>query len=248
MFERILLENAANGRRRPWTVAVSFFLQCGLVGILMLIPLIYTEALPRMLRLTILGPPIGSPAPPGKEEPRIQPARSSPPKLEQQMLLAPTKIPGRVVDTDEHTPSEHFLTESGPIRVPGGTGSGEGIDRILNLIGSRPEPPAQTSKTTNPETVRRIRVGVMEQAKLIHQPKPVYPEIAIKTRTSGTVRLAAVISETGEIEELRVLQGHPWLVKAAVDAVQQWRYRPTFLNGVPVKVETTIDVIFTLSQ
>ncbi len=248
MFERILLENAANGRRRPWTVAVSVLFQCALVGILMLIPMIYTEALPRMLRLTILSPPQGSPAPPEREEPRIQPARPSPPKLEQQMLLAPTKIPDKVIDTAEPTPPGHLLTEGGPIRVPGGTGSGEGIDRILNLIGPRPEPPAQAAKTTNPEPVRKIRVGTMEQAKIISQPKPVYPQLAKQARISGTVRLAAIISEAGNIEELRVLQGHPLLVQAAVDAVQQWRYRPTFLNGVPVKVETTIDVIFTLSQ
>src|SRR5262249_62177502 len=74
------------------------------------------------------------------------------------------------------------------------------------------------------------------------------PPLARQTRISGTVRLHAIISKSGSVESLEVLSGHPLLVRAAMDAVQQWKYKPTLLNGEPVEVDTTIDVIFSLNQ
>ena len=86
----------------------------------------------------------------------------------------------------------------------------------------------------------------MQSARLLNQARPVYPPLARQARVQGTVRLEAVISKEGAIEELKVLNGHPLLVQAALDAVKQWRYQPTQLNGVAVEVITTIDVNFTL--
>jgi protein TonB len=60
--------------------------------------------------------------------------------------------------------------------------------------------------------------------------------------------LHALIAKDGTVQQLEVMSGHPLLVQAALDAVKQWRYRPTLLNGEPVEVDTTIDVIFTLNQ
>jgi protein TonB len=77
---------------------------------------------------------------------------------------------------------------------------------------------------------------------------PVYPPIALAARIEGTVRLAATISRTGSIENLRVASGPAMLHQAALNAVQSWRYRPYILDGQPVEVETTVDVIFTLSR
>jgi protein TonB len=88
----------------------------------------------------------------------------------------------------------------------------------------------------------------VQQAMLVSQPRPLYPPLAKQARIQGVVRLEAVISKSGTIEELKVISGHPLLVQAALDAVRQWRYRPTFLNNEPVEVATTIDVNFTLSQ
>jgi protein TonB len=76
--------------------------------------------------------------------------------------------------------------------------------------------------------------------------KPVYPPIARITRTQGIVVLEAVINKEGTIDTLRVLSGHPVLAQAAMDAVKQWRYRPTILNGDPIDVLTTVTVTFTL--
>ena len=78
--------------------------------------------------------------------------------------------------------------------------------------------------------------------------QPQYPPLARQTRISGTVRLHAIIGKNGAVEQLEVLSGHPLLVQSALDAVKQWRYQPTQLNGEPVEVDTTIDVIFSLNQ
>ena len=77
---------------------------------------------------------------------------------------------------------------------------------------------------------------------------PRYPPIALASHTQGTVVLQAVISKNGTIENLRVISGSPLLQQAAIDAVSQWRYRPYLLNGQPVDVETSINVVFGLSQ
>ena len=84
------------------------------------------------------------------------------------------------------------------------------------------------------------------EGSLIYRVQPEYPPLAQQARIQGTVLLHAVIDREGKIENLQVLGGHPLLVKAALKAVQQWRYRPYYLNGQPVEVETEITVHFTL--
>jgi protein TonB len=81
----------------------------------------------------------------------------------------------------------------------------------------------------------------------VHQVKPNYPPLARQARVQGSVVLQAVISKDGTIQNLRVVSGHPMLVQSALDAVKQWRYKPYFLNGEPVEVETSITVNFTLA-
>jgi protein TonB len=81
-------------------------------------------------------------------------------------------------------------------------------------------------------------------AEAVSQPRPVYPELALRMRVSGVVELEGVIGTDGRLRELRVLRGHPLLVAAALDAVRHWVYRPTLLNGVPVEVIAPISVAF----
>jgi protein TonB len=90
--------------------------------------------------------------------------------------------------------------------------------------------------------------GQVEAAKLIYHPAPLYPPLARMARIQGTVRLQAVIGTNGTIQNLQVLSGHPLLVNSAMQAVAQWRYQPTLLNGEPVEVQTEIDVNFILSE
>jgi protein TonB len=90
--------------------------------------------------------------------------------------------------------------------------------------------------------------GNVQSANLINQVRPTYPPLAKAARVQGTVKFEAVIGKDGSIQNLHMISGPPLLVQAAMQAVQQWKYRPTLLNGEPVEVITTIDVNFTLSQ
>ncbi len=100
-----------------------------------------------------------------------------------------------------------------------------------------------------PDGTRRITIGGnVQQAKLISQPRPVYPALAKQARIQGVVQMQALIAADGTIKDLGVISGHPLLVPAALEAVRQWAYEKTLLNGEPVEVMTHIDVNFTLSQ
>jgi len=95
---------------------------------------------------------------------------------------------------------------------------------------------------------RRSAEGRTGRKKIVRQVTPVYPPLARQTRISGIVRLEAVISLNGSIESLQVMSGHPLLTRAALDAVRQWVYQPTLLNGEPVEVVTQIEVNFKLAE
>lgn len=105
-----------------------------------------------------------------------------------------------------------------------------------------PPPPASDGE-------RRIRVGSAPQgSNLLFKVDPAYPPLARQARIQGTVRLRAVIGKDGRVRDVQLLRGHPLLAPAALDAVKDWAYRPTLLNGQPVEVLTEIDVPFTLTQ
>ena len=139
--------------------------------------------------------------------------------------------------------------------VPGGVPGGQLGGVLGGIIGSvptaapPPPPPPPVKEAPKPVRPQRIRVGGnVQQAKLIRQPKPVYPPLAKQARIQGVVRLNAIIGKDGTIQNLPVISGHPLLVPSAIEAVKQWVYQPTLLNGEPVEVVTQIDVNFTLSQ
>ena len=119
---------------------------------------------------------------------------------------------------------------------------------IGGILSSTPSA-AAVPKLVAPVPTKRIRVsqGVTE-GRLIQKIEPKYPPIALSARIQGQVLLSAIISKTGEIQNLTLVSGHPLLVPAAIAAVQRWRYRPFLLNGEPVEVETTITVNFELSH
>jgi TonB family protein len=101
--------------------------------------------------------------------------------------------------------------------------------------------------TSLPNCPNCIRVGGdAQQAKLVRQPNPAYPPLAKQARVEGTVKLDAVIARDGTIQNLKVVSGHPLLVPAALEAVKQWVYQPTIVNGEAVEVVTQINVNFAL--
>jgi protein TonB len=238
MFEDSLLEYGGRLKtKKPLTVFASFVIQTVVVGIMVLIPLIYTEALPRHQLMSFLTapPPPPPPPPPPATAPRV---RVVPRVVQQpQEMVQPRAIPKEVAIIREDP-----LPPPGPVGgvvggVAGGIPGGSAGGVLGGIIAAAPPPPP-------PE---RIRVGgQVQSAKLVNQARPTYPPLARQARIQGTVRLEAVISKNGAIEELKVVSGHPLLIQSAQAAVLQWRYEPTLLNGVPVEVITTIDVNFTL--
>src|SRR3984885_5768126 len=243
MFEDMVVSSANPSKtNKPWTVVLSMVAQVVFLGILILIPLIYTEALPRASLATLLvAPPPPPPPPPPPVAAQVVHIKPQVHLMDAGKLVAPKVIPKEVKIIKEDAPDMNAGMQGG---VPGGVAGGSMggvIGGVIGGMGGAPPPPKPTAS--------RIRQGGSVQAALlINRVQPVYPPLARQTRISGTVRLHAIISKSGSVESLEVLSGHPLLVPAAMDAVQQWKYKPTLLNGEPVEVDTTIDVIFSLNQ
>ncbi len=243
MFEDSLIESGGRLRsRRGRTTALSFILQGILLGILILIPLIYTEALPRQQLMTFLVAPPPPPPPPPPAAAPVKVVRQVVSEMTNGQLRTPTKIPEKVqmIKEEEAPPVSSIGGVVGG--VPGGVPGGQMGGVIGGIISSTP---VAVPRVATPQRVR-VSQGV-SQGLLIHQVRPTYPPLARQARIAGTVVLQAVISKDGTIQGLHVVSGHPMLAPAAVEAVKQWRYKPYFLNGEPVEVETQITVNFTLS-
>ena len=140
------------------------------------------------------------------------------------------------------------MTQS-PLRVRRITVPGRG--GADGAASCRSHPPAQGQIADNPIKAPRtepIRIGNMvQESKLIHRVEPVYPEQALREGIRGTVRLTIVINEEGFVYELRGMEGNnPILEEAAMDAVKQWQYSPTLLNGEPVAAQAMVTVLFNL--
>jgi protein TonB len=235
MFDQLVVSAAVPSHtNKPWTVALSAIGQCLLLGLLILAPLIYTEALPNaMLKTLIVAPPPPSP-------------RSAPVPLQTAArvrviplirITAPPSIPSRISTETNEPPT---------VYVEGSSAGSSETDALRDLI--RPSSPAAPPPAADPPP-QRIRVGGnVEAASLLPRVVPQYPAMAVAAHVSGTVVLHAVIAKDGTVQELAYVSGPALLLKAAMDAVRQWRYRPTLLNGQPVEVETTIDVVFDLGS
>jgi len=244
MFEDSLLESSGRLRtKRKWTTVLSLVLQCLLIGVMILVPLIYTEALPRQQLMTFLvAPPPPPPPPPPPAAVPVRVVKVVQTDILDGQLRTPTKIPEKVAMIKEEAAPPPMTTAGVIGGVPGGVPGGSLGGVMGGIIGNTPVAVPKVAAPT------RVRVSAGVQAgNLINQVKPVYPAIAKSARISGAVVLQAEISKQGTIENLRVISGHPMLVQNALDAVKQWRYKPYLLNGEPVPVETTITVNFTLS-
>ena len=129
---------------------------------------------------------------------------------------------------------------------PGDGRPGPPIPWGINIDDGRRQParPAEV----RPQTPHRLVMTHLESAMLIHRVEPVYPALARQTHREGHVELHAIISTDGTIQSLQVVSGDALFLRSAVDAVSQWRYRATVLNGQPVEIETYITVIYTLQH
>jgi len=121
------------------------------------------------------------------------------------------------------------------------------VDGILNS-NSHEGPARPVEETRQPQQKRRISLGQIDPAKLINRIEPIYPKLAMQIGRQGRVEMHAIIATDGTIQSLEVISGDPLLIPSALDAVRQWRYRPTYLNNIPVEVDTHITVVYTLNR
>jgi len=240
MFEDSLVESSGRIKtKRGATTVISFILEFLFLGILVLLPLIFTEALPTKQLMTLITappPPPPPPPPPAAAPVKVVKMQS---ELDNGQLRTPTAIPKKIqmIKEDEAPPAAAGVVGGVPGGVPGGTMGGV-LGSVMSSV------PTAVPKVAAPQRVR-VSQGV-SQGLLIHKVLPQYPPLARQARIQGVVVLEALIGKDGSIQNLHVVSGHPMLTNAALDAVKQWRYKPYYLNGEPVEVETSINVNFTL--
>lgn len=239
MFEDSLIESGGKLKTsRGRTTTFSFILEAIIVGVMVLIPLLFTEALPKaQLLLALVAPPPPPPPPPPPAPVHV--VKQVETDIVNNQLRTPTKIPKKVeIIKEEEAPPPISGVVGG---VPGGVPGGQMGGVIGGIIGNTPVAVPKVA-------VQRVRVSQGVTAGLvIKKVNPVYPPLARTARVQGSVVLAAIIGKDGSIQNLHVLSGHPLLTQAALDAVKQWRYKPYILNGEPVEVDTQVTVNFTLS-
>lgn len=249
LFADSLVESSGRIKTRTgWTVMLSFVVQVLGLGVLILLPMIFIQDLPRQQLMSFLvapPPPPPPPAPAAAEQIRsIVKAESD---IMDGRLRTPTKIPEKVkmISESEAPPP---LTGSGGVvgGVPGGIPGGTLGGVLGGIIGSTSRVPDGV-KAPLPTTRVRVSQGV-SRGLLVSRVEPLYPPMAKMARVQGQVVLHAIISREGAIENLRVVSGHPMLIQSALDAVKQWRYKPYLLNNEPVEVDTEIVVDFRLTS
>src|SRR6202041_3332474 len=224
--------------KRGWTSMVSFLIQIGIVGVMVLIPLIFTEALPKTQLMTFLVAPPPPPPPPPPAAAPVHVVKQVQTDIVNGELRTPTKIPQKVQMIKEDEAPPPAMASSGVVGgVPGGIPGGQMGGVIGGIISSTP---VAVPKVATPQRVR-VSQGVVSGLK-VRDVKPNYPPLARQARIQGTVVLHAVISKDGSIEGLTLVSGHPMLAPAAIDAVKQWKYKPYLLNGEPVEVDTEVQV------
>jgi periplasmic protein TonB len=229
------------------SLPLAYIAESMLVGVLILVPLIHTQALPKQLLIgeIHISPPPGPP-PMRTAGPRTRPA----PRATVDLTLAPAFIPTgvtRVVDTPQ-PPRE--VAGDGPTvigGIPGGSAGGPADWVIDGMPSGGQLPPPPPTHVAPGQKMIRVGGNVIA-AQGLYQPSPVYPPLATMARVQGTVVLQAIIGTDGTIKDLKVLSGHPLLVRAALEAVKTWRYQPTLLNTEPVEVLTEINVTFKLGE
>jgi protein TonB len=235
MFEDSTFES--NGRirtrSRGWMLA-AFALNSSILLALILAPLLHIQALQYRdpISLIELPPPAAPPAPAHA----LERAAPSSPTAQADPFTVPRVIPNTISTRPDPAPT------GGPINIATDSRSG-----IPDGFGDVHQPPAPRVVPLTPKAPVRLSTQIAS-GLLIRKVVPQYPQLARTMRVSGTVELAATIAKDGTIANLRVVSGPAMLQQAALEAVSQWRYRPYLLNGEPVDVETSVNVIFSLGN
>jgi protein TonB len=233
MFNELLESSTEKNKTNTgWSVILSAMVQVSALLVLILIPLIYTQALPKAMLATLLvAPPPPPPPPPPPVKTVIKPVARL---IQSGKLMQPRAIPKDVAVFKEAELPPDVINNTNQSGVFGGI-PGQGI---MGGDGAALPPP----KVAPPARIKQG--GEVTAASIITQTRPAYPALARQARIQGTVVLHAIIDKDGKVAQMEIISGHPLLVQSALDAVKQWRYKPTQLNGDPVEVDTTIQVTF----
>ncbi len=246
MFEQSILANVSAASKTR-ALAVSFGIQTMVLVAVIAVPLFFADRLPHVPLFTPLAVPAPISDPPQQTRSHATPVTAS-----RSAMQTPRIFSDAIFRRPTVSSAPVVLSDAGPATTDN-IGLGP---TVLVAIGSPFPvlgPVAVASVRTapvapkTPEKPQRVG-GDVQAAKLIHKVVPLYPSIALHAHVSGTVQLTGVIAKNGTIEHLELISGNPLLVPAAIAAVKQWIYSPTFLNGEPVEVIAPIDVIFRLSQ
>jgi periplasmic protein TonB len=240
LFEDLLGSAQTRTRTRgALTLPISLLLHVVAVAALVVLPLLAQEPLPPP-GIRVFAPPeipVVSPPPaarPGQQKAAPNEAGRKPPKPEApQPFVAPTIDPETLL-ADDDVVLDPAGEEDGII---GSTGTGSEGDGWQPLV-SVPDPPDTTPVVLQGTTI--------EKPRKLHHVAPVYPPLAIQARLQGVVVLDCTINPLGQVVDIKVVSGPPLLSPAAVEAVRQWLYTPTTLNGAPVAVVLMVEVGFVL--
>jgi protein TonB len=237
MFEQTFV-NVNAQTRKPWTIAGSLIIQVVGICALLIAPLLHIAAIRPVLQGPITVRLVKTEPPPPPFATHTPVARIH--RILSGILTAPRTVPPSIDLTPD--PPDAMSEVSG---VPFGPA---GVLSALPTIGTAPPPAPNLEPTPKPPAAPlKVSSGV-QAARLIFAPRPAYPMLAKTARVEGSVRLHALIGRDGTVENVQLTSGPPLLVSAAMEAIRQWRYQPTILNGETVPVETDIIVTFTLRQ
>lgn len=245
MFETIDQSQRSNPWRRFSMLLISTGAHSLAILALVVLPLLFFSARGDLLTFVIASPQ----APPA---PAPQLPHNTKATAPQKVAIGPVKLlPPQVMPIGIPLPPEGpvftgftDVTGRNIEGVPGtifGPPGGPGIGPQIAVVGPLPPPPRPAERKA---AIRRG--GDVLASKLVRKVEPVYPHLAKLSRVGGIVILQVTVDEEGDVSDIKILRGHPLLEEAAVQAVRQWKYSPTFLNGEPVPVTAAVTVIFSL--
>jgi periplasmic protein TonB len=248
MFETVGQIQRRDLAKRLVSFVTSVLAHVAAFLIFVILPMVFFKVLPEGELLTIL---MAAPPPPVAPLPPVPPDQikeSLPLFTHTKDFLEPTTIPSSIPPPEDESQTAYLslgASLTGTViqgAILGNSGGGSSLEGAFG-----PQAPPLPVPPPPPPRKPLIHVGgKVQESKLIHRIDPKYPELAIRTRQSGTVVLQVNVDEEGNVYEVRVLSGNPLLNEAAASAVMQWKYSPTLLNGEPMAVTAIVTVIFTL--
>ena len=252
-FQSSMLElNRMKGGSKAMDFLISLTLNLTLISGPVLAGLYFTDTInmKQFASTFLIAPP---PPPPPPPAPAVASVKAPPAHKvfeSSGKLLAPIAIPQRVAEIKEAPlPPDADGFGGVPGGVPGGVAGGSMGGVIGGVIGGVKTTIAAPLAPKEVKVKAPVRVGGrVREPHAIKQVEPTYPPLARQTHMQGVVVIDAILDEHGSVVEMKVVSGPPLLIQAALTAVSQWKYEPTYLNDEPVAVQMNITVTFRLAQ